>query len=140
MKIGAHLSTSQGILKNFHKAQELGINCFQIFASSPRMWRVKGMDGSITLKFRHQLKVSGLNSSFIHIKYLVNLVSPDMDVQKKSILATIEELNLGSELGLSGAMFHIGSHKQQDRISALKILAKNIKLILKESSPRLIYS
>ena len=43
-RIGIHLSTSGGVFKAAERAHEIGANTFQIFSSSPRMWRPTQID------------------------------------------------------------------------------------------------
>ena len=38
-RIGVHLGTAGGASNAVEKAREIGANTFQIFSSSPRMWR-----------------------------------------------------------------------------------------------------
>jgi deoxyribonuclease IV len=111
MKIGGHVSVSGGLLNAFERAQNIGANCFQIFVSSPRMWAVPKVDGATAKAFKEQLRVRDMNPSFVHIKYLVNIASPDNEVVKKSLDAVKQEMRLCSLLGLYGGMFHIGATK-----------------------------
>ena len=38
-RIGVHLSTAGGVFRAAERAHQIGANAFQIFSSSPRMWR-----------------------------------------------------------------------------------------------------
>ena len=44
MKIGAHVSTSGGMDKAIDRAEEIGAEAVQFFASSPRTWRFRFHD------------------------------------------------------------------------------------------------
>lgn len=132
MKIGAHISASGGALKIFDRAQSIGANCFQIFASSPRMWRVNSADPQVAQKFKQKLKETEMNPSFIHIKYLVNLVSPKEETVTKSIQAVIDELKFASDLGLQGGMFHIGAHQGADPADAIDMLVQKSNQVLSQ--------
>jgi len=144
MKIGAHISTSGGILKTFERAEEIGANCFQIFASSPRMWKVPKIDESTAKTFKEKLNEKEMSPSFIHLKYLINIASPNEETAKKSVTTTIEEMKVCSALGLTGGMFHIGTTKGEDRqegiekvVVATKEIVQNIPsdvLLLLENS------
>ncbi len=144
-KIGGHISSSGGVLKVFDRAKAIGANCFQIFISSPRMWKVNDIDPKIAKTFREQLQKNDMNPSYIHIKYLVNLVSPKKETIEKSIKCIIEELTVANKLGLRGGMFHIGAHQGKDRSEAIEMLVekcnqvltkipKNILLLLENSA------
>lgn len=134
MKIGGHISTAGGVLKVFDRAQAIGANCFQIFTSSPRMWAVKDIEPEVSKKFRKQLDKQNFSPSFVHIKYLVNLSSPNPEVIKKSLITVKKELNIASQLGLAGAMFHIGSLKDSDRSQGVRLVVQGIKEILEDTA------
>jgi deoxyribonuclease-4 len=43
-RIGIHLGTTGGASNAVERAREIGANTFQIFSSSPRMWRAPKVD------------------------------------------------------------------------------------------------
>jgi deoxyribonuclease IV len=43
-RIGVHLGTAGGASNAVERAREIGANTFQIFSSSPRMWRAPKVD------------------------------------------------------------------------------------------------
>ena len=38
MKVGAHVSTSGGMVTGFDRAEAIGAECMQIFESAPQQW------------------------------------------------------------------------------------------------------
>jgi deoxyribonuclease-4 len=130
MKIGGHVSSSGGFLKVFGRAEAIGANCFQTFVSSPRMWRVPEVDPSVGEQFKRELAEREMQPSYVHIKYLVNLVSQKPDVVEKSVRCIVEELKAAHALGLRGGMFHIGAHQGMDRDAAVEMLVGQSKRVL----------
>src|ERR1051325_9420024 len=72
-RIGIHTSTAGGPETAAERAYRLGCNTFQIFSSSPRMWKANRLSPSqcdIMSKLRAKY---GLRPMAIHVNYLVNL-------------------------------------------------------------------
>ena len=75
MLIGAHVSAAGGSNKAIVRAEEIGAECMQIFASSPRMWSAKPIVDAVAEKYAAEMKRSGMGPTVLHGKYLVALGS-----------------------------------------------------------------
>ncbi len=110
MKIGAHVSTSGGLDKGIDRAEEIGAEAVQLFASSPRMWRFRAPKEAEELAFREKSEATGISPAFIHGSYLVN-VGGDPAMLEKSVESLTRNMEAASQLGAVGVIFHGGSHK-----------------------------
>ena len=110
MRIGAHVSTSGGLDKGIDRAGDIGAEAVQFFASSPRMWRFRSPKEAEVLAFREKSEATGISPAFIHGSYLVN-VGGNPDLLGKSIESLVNSLEVASQLGAVGVIFHGGSHK-----------------------------
>lgn len=110
MKIGAHVSTAGGADKAIANALEIGAECVQIFASSPRAWAFKAQKPEAIEGFRARSAETGIGPTFLHGSYLVNL-GGDEALVAKSIASLTSHVGAAAELGASGVIFHSGSHK-----------------------------
>ena len=108
--VGAHVSAAGGIHKAVDRAVERGAETFQIFGAAPQMWRRKAHSEEDVARFRQKFRDANLHSAFIHAAYLINLASPDDALLCKSTDALTAELNLAAQLGVTGVIFHVGSH------------------------------
>ena len=77
MRIGIHTSTAGGLENAAAKAAELGANTFQIFTSSPRMWRAAMPDAPAIARLRDARERYGLAPLVVHDNYLINLAAAD---------------------------------------------------------------
>src|SRR5260221_526968 len=91
-RIGIHTSTSGGPQTAAERAYRLGCNAFQIFSSSPRMWRPFPVHPGQSEEMRRLRAQYGLKPLVIHVNYLVNLASVTPDFYSKSIVAFRGEL------------------------------------------------
>ena len=110
MKLGAHISSAGGVDKAMDRAQEMGAETVQIFASSPRGWAFKPIDEERVLAFRQKSESTGISPAFLHGIYLVNMGGPPELVQK-SIESLTHHMNVAGQIGAAGVIFHCGSHK-----------------------------
>ncbi|SVB36794.1 uncharacterized protein METZ01_LOCUS189648, partial [marine metagenome] len=84
MLIGAHVSAAGGSDKAVARAEEIGAECFQIFASSPRMWSAKPIADDIAEKYSAEMKRAGMGPTVLHSKYLVALGTAEPELLGKS--------------------------------------------------------
>ena len=111
MFIGAHVSTSGGVDKAIDRAQDIGAECIQIFAASPRMWRVPPIKDKPLQSYHEKMSESSLGPTIVHAKYLTALGSPNPELVEKSRASLTAELTETERLGALGLVFHPASHR-----------------------------
>ena len=87
-RIGIHLGTGGGVSTAVERAREIGANTFQIFSSSPRMWRAPKIPAEQcerTRMLREKYDIGPL--IVIHAGYLINVCSQSEDVRRNSFAA-----------------------------------------------------
>ncbi len=110
MRLGAHVSASGGVDKAIDRAQEMGAETIQMFASSPRAWAFRPVSEDHASEFRRKSLEAGVAPTFLHGSYLVN-VGGDADIVAKSVESLTLNLAAASALAAKGVIFHGGSHK-----------------------------
>jgi deoxyribonuclease IV len=126
-RIGVHLGTAGGASNAVERAHEIGANTFQIFSSSPRMWRAPKVDprqAERMSELRAKLDVGPL---VIHTSYLVNVCSQSHEVREKSVTAFRGEIERALQLGAEYLVLHPGSWKGLTREEGLKLAAESIE-------------
>ena len=111
MYIGAHVSTSGGVDKAIGRALDIGAECIQIFAASPRMWRVSAIKDKPLQNYHAKIEEAGLGPTIVHAKYLTALGSPNPELVEKSRTSLGAELVETERLGALGLVFHPASHR-----------------------------
>ncbi|AOV94976.1 endonuclease IV [Nanohaloarchaea archaeon SG9] len=125
-RIGAHVSISGGVEKAVNRQEDAGGNCGQIFAGSPRTWKVSSYEEEEGEKF-HELRGEGdQNPYVIHSTYLVNLATPKDDLFRKSLKCLQEELEAAGKLGVEYVVFHPGSHTGSGRENGIERIAEGL--------------
>jgi deoxyribonuclease-4 len=108
------------------KAREIGANTFQMFSSSPRMWRSPKVDPKQAERMRELRAKLDVGPLVIHTSYLVNVCSQSDEVREKSIEAFRGEIERALMLGAEYLVLHPGSWKGLTREEGLKLAASSI--------------
>ena len=133
MLIGAHVSTSGGLVKAWERGVEFGCDAIQIFNQSPRMWRpTKYKDADIE-EFRSRMADGPIRSVVIHAVYLINAASKDPEVRGKSLASLKQALQVGDAIGADGVVFHPGSTVGEPHDEAVERVGEAIREVLAES-------
>jgi len=125
-RIGIHLSTSGGVFKAAERAHEIGANTFQIFSSSPRMWRAAPIDSSHARQLTELRQKYNCTPLVIHTSYLVNLCSQSREVCQKSIAAFRGEVERALALRADYLVLHPGSWRGLSRAEGLSLAAESV--------------
>jgi deoxyribonuclease-4 len=125
-RIGIHLGTTGGASNAVERAREIGANTFQIFSSSPRMWRAPKVDPKQAERMRELRAALDVGPLVIHTSYLVNVCSQTDEVREKSVTAFRGEIERALAYGAEYLVLHPGSWKGLTRDEGLKLAADSI--------------
>ena len=109
------------------KAREIGANTFQMFSSSPRMWRAPKVDPKQAERMRALRAKLDVGPLVIHTSYLVNVCSQTADFREKSVAAFRGEIERALAFGAEYLVLHPGSWKGMTRDEGLKLAAESIE-------------
>ena len=130
MLIGAHVKTTGGVDKAVDRAIDIGAECMQIFAASPRMWRVSAIKDKPLENYRAKMAESGLGPTIVHAKYLTALGSPNPELVEKSRKSLAEELTQTERLGALGLVFHPASHRGAGLDAVFQQFVEGVNVVL----------
>jgi deoxyribonuclease-4 len=125
-RIGIHLGTGGGASTAVERAREIGANTFQIFSSSPRMWKSPRVAPEQCERMRELRAKYDIGPLAIHTSYLVNVCSQNEEVRQKSIAAFRGEIERALALGAEYLVLHPGSWKGLTREEGLRLAAESI--------------
>jgi len=131
-RIGMHLSTAGGVFTAAERAQAMGANTFQIFSSSPRMWRPSKISADHCEQMKKLRAEYDCSPLVIHASYLINLCSQTEEVRRNSIAAFRGEVDRARALGAEYLVLHPGSWKGLTREQGIELAAESIEAAIKE--------
>lgn len=126
-RIGVHVGTSGGCWTAVKRAVDAGANTFQIFSSSPRMWKAAPVKPEDAQKMRSEMAGNDVGPLVIHASYLINLCSQTEAVRNNSIAGFRGEVERALALGASFLVLHPGSWKGLTREEGLRLAAQGIE-------------
>jgi deoxyribonuclease-4 len=126
-RIGVHLGTAGGASNAVERAREIGANTFQIFSSSPRMWRAPKVDPKQAERMKALRAALDVGPLVIHTSYLVNVCSQSNEVREKSVVAFRGEIERALTFGAEYLVLHPGSWKGLTRDEGLRLAADSIQ-------------
>jgi len=126
-RIGVHLGTAGGASNAVERAREIGANTFQIFSSSPRMWRAPKVDPKQAERMRELRGKLDVGPLVIHTSYLVNVCSQSAEVREKSVAAFRGEIERALTFGAEYLVLHPGSWNGLTREEGLRLAAESIE-------------
>jgi len=126
-RIGVHLGTAGGCWTAVNRAVEAAANTFQIFSSSPRMWRAADVKPADARKMRELRAEYGIGPVSIHASYLINMCSQTEPVRVNSIAGFRGEVERALALGAEYLVLHPGSWKGLTREEGLRLAAQSIE-------------
>lgn len=132
MKFGVHVSIAGGVAKAPARARELGCDCFQLFVSNPRSWRLPSIKEEEAARFREERTKAGLGPVVVHLTYLVNTASPDADLQARAREHFKAQYAAAALLEADFFVIHPGSHKETSVEAGTRRAAEAIQETLDE--------
>ena len=126
-RIGVHLGTAGGASDAVERAREIRANTFQIFSSSPRMWRAPKVDAKQAVRMRELRAKLDVGPLVIHTSYLVNVCSQSSEIREKSVAGFRGEIERALAWGADYLVLHPGSWKGLTRDEGLKLAADSIE-------------
>ena len=133
--LGAHVSIAGGFEQALERGESIGCTAIQIFTKSNRQWAAKKISEEESTSFKEALKKSSVQAIMAHATYLINLAASDDAINKKSVAATIEELNRCAQLDIPYLVLHPGSYGTSDQQESLLKIAHNLDTIFESTPP-----
>lgn len=130
MRFGCHLSVAGGLLNAAQQARRLGLDCLQIFATSPRIWKQREISQAEADSFAKMCKKAKLDPVVVHAPYLLNLASPDPILWKRSTTALIEQLERAHSIKAKAVVVHPGSRGEKPLEWGLERVAQAVSKAL----------
>src|SRR4051795_12541676 len=133
MLLGAHVSTSGGLVKAHERGVESESESIQIFNQSPRMWRPVNYKPDDIAEFNELMANDSVKSVVIHAVYLINCASNEDEIREKSITSLTHALLLGDAINADGVVVHPGTLKGKPLEEGLDLAGEAFRLALSES-------
>jgi len=123
MLLGSHLSIKDGLHNALLAAGRLGLRTVGMFVRNQVQWRVPPLSDEAVATFRRTRRRLGISPIVAHGSYLVNLAG-EPEVRRKSLDATVADLERCGRLGIEYLVLHPGSRADADE--GVRLIARAI--------------
>ncbi len=133
--VGAHMSIAGGIHKALARAEQAGCTTLQVFLKNSNQWKGKILTEEDRRLYLQAGRRSGISPVVAHSSYLINLASPDPDLNRKSLDAFVEEMERANYLEISGVVLHPGAHMGAGEKKGIERVARALNRALDRVGP-----
>jgi deoxyribonuclease-4 len=109
IRFGVHCSLRNGLPGALDEAHALGCEAVQLFARSPRMWRMRQHTPDEIAAFRRRRAETGIDPVVVHTPYLPNLATAVEPLYRRSVDSLQEDLVVMEQLAADFLVIHPGS-------------------------------
>ena len=134
-RVGVHTSIAGSVTRAAERAHQIGCTSFQIFSSSPRMWRARDFAAEEISAFERLRASYDLSPLVIHTNYLVNLASPEPSLRQRSVEAFVGEIRRAEALGAEYLVLHPGSYRDSSKERGIRTLAASLREAIRKAPP-----
>jgi len=122
---GSHLSISGGMENALIEAQELGMDCVQVFTKNQRQWKVAPLKPEQVDAWHEHRASTGIEHVVSHDSYLINLASPDDAARDKSMALYREEMLRCDVLDIPWLVMHPGAHMKSGEEAGIERIVQS---------------
>ena len=134
--LGAHVDSSGGLHLSFQRAAAIGADAIQVHPTPPNYWGSPKLDDERVARFKEAAQAAGNPPFFFHAVYLINLAGPDVGMRGRSESTLAGYLAAADRLGISGVVFHTGSHKGAGFETMLPTITGHLRSVLQRADPQ----
>ena len=134
--LGAHVDSSGGLHLAFGRAAAMGAVSIQCHPTPPGFWGSPKLDEERIAKFKEAADAAGNPPFFFHAVYLINLAGDDATLRQRSESTLAGYLAAADQLGITGVIFHTGSHKGQGFEKVLPQIREHLLRVMERADPQ----
>ena len=114
----------------------MGAEAIQVHPTPPNYWGSPKLDDEKVARFREAADAAGHPPFFFHAVYLINFAGSDETLRSRSEGTLAGYLAAADRLGISGVVFHTGSHKGAGFEASLPTILGHLRRVLERADPQ----
>lgn len=133
LRLGAHLSISQGLPQAVEMAVEIGANTFAYFTRNPRGGAARTIGAQEIAQFRRLQEQFDVRRTVGHLPYTVNPGGREERVREFARMVLTEDLGRASDFGGEYLNAHPGSHSGDGPEQGLARVAETLRFVVSQA-------
>ena len=138
LKIGCHLSLSNGYKAMGEEALSIQANTFQFFTRNPRGGTAKKLDTKDTQNLKELMEANNFAPLLAHAPYTYNLCSSKPEIREFAFNTMKDDLDRLSIIPCHLYNFHPGSHTGQGIETGIKQICEALNRLITADQPTII--
>lgn len=138
LKIGCHLSVSNGFLAMGKDAVSIGANVFQFFTRNPRGGAAKDIDEGDVARFAEFSADNGLSNFLAHAPYTLNACAEKPNVREFALMTMADDLRRMEYIPGNMYNFHPGSHVGQGVEKGIELISDTLNTVMFEDQSTMV--
>jgi deoxyribonuclease-4 len=134
--LGAHVDSSGGLHLALERAAVMGAAAIQVHPTPPHYWGSPKIDDDRVARFTAAYEAAGRPPFYFHAVYLINLAGDDASIRQRSESTLAGYLAAADRLGISGVIFHTGSHKGAGFEGVLPQIRDHLRAVMERANPK----
>src|SRR5919199_4865571 len=134
--LGAHVEARGGLHNAFRNAAAMGAQAIQVHPTPPHYWGSPKIEDDRVVAFREAADAAHNPPFYFHAVYLINLASDDGTLAQRSESTLAGYLRAADALGISGVIFHTGSHKGAGFEKVLPSITERLQRVMERANPK----
>jgi len=114
----------------------MGADAIQVHPTPPGFWGSPKLDEARIATFKEASAKHGNPPFYFHAVYLINLAGDDTTLRQRSESTLTGYLRAADELGISGVIFHTGSHKGAGFETRLPSILGHLRNVMERANPK----
>lgn len=132
MILGAHESIAGGVFNAIERGKKATCDTIQMFNKSNNQWQAKKISSDELDKYFEAIDKTGVTVSTSHTSYLINIASPNPELNEKSYMALKEEMERCQVLKIPNLVMHPGSHVGTGEEIGMDKIVENLVRLFEE--------
>ncbi len=114
----------------------MGADAIQVHPTPPNYWGSPKIDDERLARFGEAYEAAGRPPFYFHAVYLINLAGDDPSIRQRSESTLAGYLAAADRLGVSGVIFHTGSHKGVGFEQVLPQIRDHLRAVMERANPQ----
>ncbi|HEX4216009.1 MAG TPA: deoxyribonuclease IV [Candidatus Dormibacteraeota bacterium] len=134
--LGAHVESRGGLHLALDRAAAMGAEAIQVHPTPPHYWGSPKLEPERITVFEEAYARAGRPPYYFHAVYLINLAGTDSTLRQRSESTLAGYLRTADQLGITGVVFHTGSHKGVGFEQSLPTIVGHLERVMERADPR----
>ncbi|MCK4510940.1 deoxyribonuclease IV [bacterium] len=135
MRFGIHVPKQADLPATARYAADIGCETIQLFSGNPMSWTTGALDARERDAFIAEIEMAGIGPVVLHTPYLINLATPDTNLQANSLRALVAAMVRAHELSVGPVIVHCGNHMGAGTDEGIERAVRMLEKVLDQTPP-----